>query len=562
MPRIALSIAALLASDPAALAGTPGGGGGVTGGSPDHGDAAVVALVATALTCDPLAPPAQTFCSGTLVGGRAVLTAAHCLEAAPLAGVRVYAGSSIEDDASAWRAVATARVDPDSDLAIVVLEEGFEIPPVPLAAEPDPLLTVGAAVRIVGFGRDDAGRTGTKRSGTAQVTAVEPSRFEVMAAPAMSCTGDSGGPVFMALAGSELVVGVTSFGDVACSTGTNVRTDARSQTFLVPNLEEIASMTTTRAPIRPDQAYCEEECTSDLDCPQRMTCTQGTSERRTCALTGLQAGQFAGACAETGACAGGLCVALDDGACRCWQPCGASPDRSGAGCSAAPRSGAGLGWAITLVLAHMLFTAGGCRGANGQPGGKCPPDAVSRTATVGDTVQDWCEKRTEPTVRHGPFVEWFDAGRAHKKREGRFVSGAQDGTWTSWYEDGQVERQITYAQGVMHGPTTAYHHDGVQQEAGAYREGRRVGHWTAWHETGAVKRETDYLEGGREERWRAFTEAGALLQDGVFVDARRHGPFAEYHPNGSKAAEGRYEVGQKVGEWRYWSADGQPVSGD
>jgi antitoxin component YwqK of YwqJK toxin-antitoxin module len=70
------------------------------------------------------------------------------------------------------------------------------------------------------------------------------------------------------------------------------------------------------------------------------------------------------------------------------------------------------------------------------------------------------------------------------------------------------------------------------------------------------------VEGGREERWRAFTEAGALLQDGVFVDARRHGPFAEYHPNGSKAAEGRYEVGQKVGEWRYWSADGQPVSGD
>jgi antitoxin component YwqK of YwqJK toxin-antitoxin module len=344
--------------------------------------------------------------------------------------------------------------------------------------------------------------------------------------------------------------------------GTNVRTDARSQDFLVPHLEEIAAMTTTRAPMSPDRAYCEEECTTDLDCPQRMTCTEGPSARRTCALTGLQAGQFAGVCAESGACEGGLCVALDDGACRCWQSCGAPPDDPGAGCSAAPGSGAGLGGAITLGLALLLVAAGGCRGANGQPSGHCPSDAVPQTATIGDTVQDWCAQRDQPTVRHGPFVEWFDAARAHKRREGRFVAGAQDGTWTSWYDNGQVERQLTYARGVMHGPTTAYHDDGVRQEVGAYGDGRRVGHWTEWHETGAVKRETDYLAGGHEERWRAFTAAGVLLQEGVFVDAQRHGPFVEYHPNGSKAAEGRYEQGQKVGAWRTWSADGQPMPGE
>src|SRR5262249_7826084 len=119
------------------------------------------------------------------------------------------------------RLAAVAR-HPTLDLAIVTLPRATTTTPVPIVTAV-PANLVGQNVRVVGFGIDDQGNVGTRRAGTSIVSQLDAQRFVTMPGPALTCGGDSGGPVL--LAGS--IAGVTVSGDPACRyTGTNVRADA------------------------------------------------------------------------------------------------------------------------------------------------------------------------------------------------------------------------------------------------------------------------------------------------------------------------------------------------
>lgn len=318
-------------------------------GAVDPADPATVALVAAPISCG---APLRVVCSGTLIAPRVVLTAAHCVTALPAADMLVHFGSDVASGQGVLVGVdhVIAHPDyaaPDHDVGVVVLAE--PAPMVPLAVLRPVALgpaDVGAQVRIAGFGSDELGGLGVKREGTAVITAVHARDFVIGAAPAMSCEGDSGGPVYITRNATEELAGITAFGDAQCKlSGTNMRVDTYDA-FIAPNL---AASPPARPAFDSSADFCAASCSEDADCPLGMGCVPNPAGGMACGLRGLPPGQLAGACGAGGECESGMCLSIG-ASCACYAPC-AKPDDDD-GCSAAPHgSGAAFG---LIVLACGL----------------------------------------------------------------------------------------------------------------------------------------------------------------------------------------------------------------
>jgi hypothetical protein len=181
-----------------------------------------------------------TQCSGVLVGCSTFITAAHCVCGGT--GAECQGAAAPSPDASlvyldhaGFVPIASIAVHPDfvfpiADVAVLTLATPVTgvVPATLIGGGAPPFGTAGT---IVGFGVADdvAGDSGLKRAGlvvTAACTLGIPDATSVCwnysGAGADTCSGDSGGPLFVDLGGGPIVAGLTSGGvSATCSPGDN-----------------------------------------------------------------------------------------------------------------------------------------------------------------------------------------------------------------------------------------------------------------------------------------------------------------------------------------------------
>jgi Trypsin len=360
----------------------------VVSGTEAPDDVAVVALLARRARCT--GEPLTLLCTGALIAPDVVLTAAHCLEIFGTDGAyEVFLGTTLLPEpepggrfvrvARAVRHPGYDRTSHAYDAALLRLARPVGESPLPLPEPGRAPLEPGLPARVVGFGdtKDASAPAGQRRQGSLRVTQVEAGAFRAGPAPAMSCVGDSGGPVLVrGVEGREVLVGVTASGDVACrEEAFNVRVDALLEDFIHPFL---ATRLEPQGAVLPLESLCTAACTSDAQCPAGLACesvSEGGAAR--CLQPALQEGDYGAGCSEDTQCgAGSVCARLEpegEDACRCFTPCTVAPlPAEASGCTGAPGASPwvwGLGaWALGVRRGRVLSRrgwAGACAAPRG-----------------------------------------------------------------------------------------------------------------------------------------------------------------------------------------------------
>ncbi len=186
----------------------------VTGGVTDTTHDEVVALALSG----------GSLCSGVVIAPRVILTAAHCLRGRTAADVTVDFGADLTAP-TAQRSVAATQVYPGAtgtdadatggvDLAALFLAADAPAAPAMLHLDPLPADLRFTDVTIVGYGDDGPTGTGsgTRRAATTPIESQCDRLLGLGDDVHNSCTGDSGGPLYL---GAE-VIALVSYGSQGC----------------------------------------------------------------------------------------------------------------------------------------------------------------------------------------------------------------------------------------------------------------------------------------------------------------------------------------------------------
>ncbi len=184
------------------------------GGTITTDDPAVVALVFSG---------PNSFCTGTVISPRVILTAAHCIDMLgndPNASI--YFGSDTRGDgrrvtvrAKKQHPLWTGDLSGGHDVGMLLMD--FPVPDPTIAKElntADIADHIGADYRHVGFGvfdRETGNADGKKRTGVSSITRTQGDVIISGDDQVSVCFGDSGGPAFLTIDGNEVVAGIHSF---------------------------------------------------------------------------------------------------------------------------------------------------------------------------------------------------------------------------------------------------------------------------------------------------------------------------------------------------------------
>ncbi len=116
----------------------------------------------------------------------------------------------------------------------------------------------------------------------------------------------------------------------------------------------------------------------------------------------------------------------------------------------------------------------------------------------------------------------------------------KNGTYTAFYDTGEVKQKGVYENGVMVGENTFFHKNGNPEIKETYVNGIITGQYYSYYENGQVEISAPYEKGNMNGTLKAYYENGAVKEVVEIVNGDENGPFKEYYENGKIHWEGQY----------------------
>lgn len=132
--------------------------------------------------------------------------------------------------------------------------------------------------------------------------------------------------------------------------------------------------------------------------------------------------------------------------------------------------------------------------------------------------------------------------------------GKKQGSWISYYKDGNIKAKGIYYDNVKTGKWTYYYPNGQVEQTGKYTEnGRPDGEWIWYYRSGKVLREENYFNGLKEGLMTEYSENGKSIIQGEYISGTKNGFW--FYNYGDHREEGYYSNDLRSGEWQYFYPD-------
>jgi antitoxin component YwqK of YwqJK toxin-antitoxin module/peroxiredoxin len=175
------------------------------------------------------------------------------------------------------------------------------------------------------------------------------------------------------------------------------------------------------------------------------------------------------------------------------------------------------------------------------------------------TVLGSCACSASRPGRNGDIEGLARAAPAKGAAEGPLEDDLQQGEWSFWHPNGQLEARGGYVSDERDGPWTHWYEDGTLRMRGEYRGERQEGLWEFWHPNGQPSCRGEYRVGREQGEWTFWHTNGAVRQRGCFDAGRRALEWSELDLTGRPVARGSYLDDGPVGLWTRLGADGAEV---
>lgn len=139
--------------------------------------------------------------------------------------------------------------------------------------------------------------------------------------------------------------------------------------------------------------------------------------------------------------------------------------------------------------------------------------------------------------------------------EGAYEDGVKVGPWRTYYPDGTPESQVRIENEKREGPYRYWHPNGHLKTVGHYADGREFGHWTFWDRNGRISSEGTFINGNREGVWRKYTD-GVLTSELRYLQGDPVGRGATFDSSGAGEASFFWSDMPEGLEWTVESWDG------
>lgn len=146
----------------------------------------------------------------------------------------------------------------------------------------------------------------------------------------------------------------------------------------------------------------------------------------------------------------------------------------------------------------------------------------------------------------GPKVvkDYYQSGELKVKRE---VKGEKEHGRTVWYyENGNIEEDLNYVDGELHGLQKYYYEDGTLKRETYYFNDIENGEFKDYYPNGKLYAKVNVIKGKREGVAEIFYKSGKLKQSYSIHSDSLDGDFSSYYENGKLHVHAVYDMGKAI----------------
>ena len=194
------------------------------------------------------------------------------------------------------------------------------------------------------------------------------------------------------------------------------------------------------------------------------------------------------------------------------------------------------------------------------------PKIVTRE-TIKEKYEDDKTLRVKREVAHysdnnftadGKYKEYHPNSKPFV--EGQFTEGRQQGEWTYYFDNGQINRKAVYKDGKPDGSWEIYRADGKLAAKRSFKDGLRDGEWITYDDTGKTPQiEERYVKGKEDGTWKIYFPSGKVKQQVGFKEGKRNGASTEWNEKGDKLQEAVYVDGKLEGAATRYLPEGKKI---